>query len=208
MQRCWNGDFVSCLGVLIFFSWFPDFLKIYYLILSWFLISRFLISRFPISRFDFLMWKTYIYSRSRKSMHDLVWEKRKWGKENPGNEEKEMFEIRKLEVWKSENATWRFESGSLGLRPVVDFCPAYSSFFLLHGCLLPCWNAICITSPTSKDVQTHHKQTKQSFHCLSPFLVLDLLDEGSTVPIFRAANLRASWWALCAKDLLTASTRW
>lgn len=207
MQRCWNGDFVSCLGVLIFFSWFPDFLKIYHLILSWFLISRFLISRFPISRFDFLIWKN-IYSRSRKSMHDLVLEKRKWGKENLGNEEKEMFEIRKLEVWKSENATWRFESGSLGLRPVVDFCPAYSSFFLLHGCLLPCWNAICITSPTSKDVQTHHKQTKQSFHCLSPFLVLDLLDEGSTVPIFRAANLRASWWALCAKDLLTASTRW
>lgn len=207
MQRCWNGDFVSCLGVLIFFSWFPDFLKIYHLILSWFLISRFLISRFPISRFDFLTWKN-IYSRSRKSMHDLVLEKRKWGKENPGNEERKIFEIRKLEVWKSENATWRFESGSLGLRPVVDFCPAYSSFFLLHGCLLPCWNAICITSPTSKDVQTHHKQTKQSFHCLSPFLVLDLLDEGSTVPIFRAANLRASWWALCAKDLLTASTRW
>ena len=54
--------------------------------------------------------------------------------------------------------------------------------------MLECWNAICITSPTSKDVQNHHKQTKQSFHCLSPFLVLDLLDEGSTVPIFRAAN--------------------
>ena len=208
MQRCWNGDFVSCLGVLIFFlvSRFPKNLSFDFII-SNFLISRFLISRFPISRFDFLIWKN-IYARSRKSMHDLALEKRKWGKENPGNEEKKIFEIRKLEVWKSENATWRFESGSLGLRPVFDFCPAYSSFFLLHGCLLPCWNAICITSPTSKDVQTHHKQTKQSFHCLSPFLVLDLLDEGSTVPIFRAANLRASWWALCAKDLLTASTRW
>ena len=206
MLKWWFCLMSECPNFVFRFSRFPKNLSFDFLI-SKFLISRFLISRFPISRFDFLTWKN-IYSRSRKSMHDLVLEKRKWGKENPGNEERKIFEIRKLEVWKSENATWRFESGSLGLRPVVDFCPAYSSFFLLHGCLLPCWNAICITSLTSKDVQTHHKQTKQSFHCLSPFLVLDLLDEGSTVPIFRAANLRASWWALCAKDLLTASTRW